>query len=108
MGITPRSVSKQIKEMIDGVYSEKSGKDDLKKAHDAAEVEAMDWDNFEALSAQCPLEHRPKLRRLSEFAQRHDSPVVPDPYYGSAKGFERVLDLIEDACDGLVAHLKAR
>jgi len=71
-------------------------------------VLAMDWDNFEALSAQCPLEHRPKLRRLSEFAQRHDSPVVPDPYYGSAKGFERVLDLIEDACDGLVAHLKAR
>jgi excinuclease ABC subunit B len=41
MGITPRSVTKQVKEMIDGVYSEKSGKDDLKKAHDAAEVEAL-------------------------------------------------------------------
>jgi excinuclease ABC subunit B len=40
-GITPRSIKKHIKEMIDGVYSEKSGKDDLKKAHDAAEVEAM-------------------------------------------------------------------
>jgi excinuclease ABC subunit B len=40
-GITPRSVKKVIKELIDGVYSEKSGKDDLKKAHDAAEVGAM-------------------------------------------------------------------
>jgi excinuclease ABC subunit B len=41
MGIVPRSVSKQVKEMIDGVYSEKSGKDDLKRAHDAAEIEAL-------------------------------------------------------------------
>ena len=41
MGITPRTIVKKIKDMIDGVYSEKSGKDDLKKAHDAAEVEAM-------------------------------------------------------------------
>jgi len=41
LGITPRTIVKKIKDMIDGVYSEKSGKDDLKKAHDAAEVEAM-------------------------------------------------------------------
>ena len=70
-------------------------------------VLAMDFDNFKLLEEQCPPEHRAKLRRLSEFARRHDSPVVPDPYYGAAQGFERVLDLIEDACDGLVAHLKA-
>jgi excinuclease ABC subunit B len=41
MGITPRSIKKQIKELIDGVYSEKSGKDDLKAAQWSAEVEAM-------------------------------------------------------------------
>lgn len=40
-GITPRSVVKQVKELIDGVYSEKSGKDDLKAVHAAAEVEAL-------------------------------------------------------------------
>ena len=40
-GITPRSVKKRIKELIDGVYSEKAGKGDLNRAHDAAEVEAM-------------------------------------------------------------------
>jgi protein-tyrosine phosphatase len=67
---------------------------------------AMDWDNLALLEAQCPVEHRGKLKRLTEFACRHDSPVVPDPYYSGPDGFERVLDLIEDACDGLVAHLK--
>ena len=41
MGITPRSVVKHIKDLIDGVYSEKAGKGDLQKAHDAAEVAAM-------------------------------------------------------------------
>jgi excinuclease ABC subunit B len=40
-GITPRSVKKQIRELIDGVYSEKSAKDDLKNAAETAEVEAM-------------------------------------------------------------------
>ena len=40
-GITPRSIKKHIKELIDGVYSEKSGKDDLKAAQFSAEVEAM-------------------------------------------------------------------
>ncbi|RQP24709.1 excinuclease ABC subunit UvrB [Piscinibacter terrae] len=40
-GITPRSVTKQIKELIDGVYSEKTKRDNLQREHDAAEVEAM-------------------------------------------------------------------
>jgi excinuclease ABC subunit B len=40
-GITPRSISKQIREMIDGVVSDKSARDDLKAAQAAAEVEAM-------------------------------------------------------------------
>lgn len=40
-GITPRSVVKQIKEMIDGVVSDKTAKEDLKRAEAAAEVEAL-------------------------------------------------------------------
>jgi len=31
---------------------------------------------------------------------------VPDPYYGGSSGFERVLDLVEEAADGLVEHLR--
>jgi protein-tyrosine phosphatase len=32
---------------------------------------------------------------------------VPDPYYGEAADFERVLDLVEDGCDGLLEHLRS-
>ncbi|MEI6616512.1 MAG: low molecular weight phosphotyrosine protein phosphatase, partial [Cyanobium sp. ELA507] len=32
-------------------------------------------------------------------------PEVPDPYYGGEDGFERVLDLLEDACAGLLEDL---
>jgi protein-tyrosine phosphatase len=33
--------------------------------------------------------------------------VVPDPYYGGVQGFEQVLDLVEDACDGVLEHVRA-
>jgi protein-tyrosine phosphatase len=69
---------------------------------------AMDWDNLALLEERCPPAQRHKLRRLTEFCQRHDSPTVPDPYYGGDAGFEQVLDLVEDACDGLVRHLQQR
>jgi protein-tyrosine phosphatase len=70
-------------------------------------VLAMDWDNVELLEDLCPSHHRPKLRRLAEFSRRFRTEVVPDPYAGGAAGFEHVLDLVEDACDGLLAHLSA-
>lgn len=66
----------------------------------------MDWNNLEHVQAQCPPEHAHKLRRLTEFCTRLQSDVVPDPYYGGADGFERVLDLVEDACTGLLAHVQ--
>ena len=68
----------------------------------------MDWVNLSALEVECPSEHRHKLRRLMEFATRHDSDVVPDPYYGAPQGFETVLDYLEDACAGLLTHLVER
>ena len=67
---------------------------------------AMDWDNLRAADERCPPEHRHKLRRLTEFCLRHRAEVVPDPYYGGAAAFEHVLDLIEDACDGLLDHVR--
>jgi protein-tyrosine phosphatase len=67
---------------------------------------AMDWDNLALLQDSCPPEHQHKLRRVTEFCQVHDSPVVPDPYYGGAAGFERVLDLVEDASEGLIKHFQ--
>jgi protein-tyrosine phosphatase len=38
--------------------------------------------------------------------RRHPGVIeVPDPYYGSPAGFEHVLDLVEDACDGILERL---
>ena len=68
-------------------------------------VLVMDWDNLALAEALCPQTQRHKLRRLTEFCTRHDSPVVPDPYHGVAQGFEEVLDLVEDACEGLLTHI---
>ncbi|MFM8576978.1 MAG: low molecular weight protein-tyrosine-phosphatase [Limnohabitans sp.] len=68
-------------------------------------VLVMDWDNLALAEELCPPAQRHKLRRLTEFCLRHDSPVVPDPYHGGAQGFEHVLDLVEDACEGLLQHL---
>lgn len=66
---------------------------------------AMDWDNLKLLQTECPPEHLGKLRRLTEFCSIHDSEVVPDPYYGGPGGFDQVLDLVEDACAGLLRHV---
>jgi len=67
---------------------------------------AMDWDNLALLKSDCPTQYQHKLRRLTEFCLQHDSPVVPDPYYGDRQAFEQVLDLVEDACDGLLVHVR--
>jgi protein-tyrosine phosphatase len=69
---------------------------------------AMDWDNLAALEERCPATQRGKLRRLTEYARRHSSAVVPDPYAEGPAAFERVLDLVEDACEGLVEDLALR
>ena len=73
-------------------------------AHDL--VLAMDWDNLAMAQDRCPPAHAHKLRRLTEFCLRMGSPVVPDPYYGGANGFDEVLDLVEDACEGSLQHVQ--
>jgi protein-tyrosine phosphatase len=67
----------------------------------------MDWDNLSLVQEKCPPQHKSKVKRFTEFCLKFKSPVVPDPYYGSANGFEEVLDLVEDACNGLLVHLKS-
>lgn len=69
-------------------------------------VLAMDWDNLALLQADCPAAAQHRLHLLMSFARDAHSPVVPDPYYGGATGFETVLDLCESAANGLVAHVE--
>jgi protein-tyrosine phosphatase len=72
---------------------------------------AMDWDNLALLQVDCPPQYAIKLKLLMEFAGAQagqgasHGAVVPDPYHGGEVDFERVLDLTEAACDGLVAVL---
>lgn len=69
-------------------------------------VLAMDAANLRALQGACPKEHAAKLRLFMEFHSNPAVQEVPDPYYGGGKGFECVLDLVEDASQGLLRHLQ--
>jgi protein-tyrosine phosphatase len=66
---------------------------------------AMDTENLASLKRRCPPDRHHRLVRLLDFAGGGD---VPDPYYGSTADFDRVLDLIEPACEALVAEIEAR
>ena len=67
----------------------------------------MDWDNYALTEKMCPPAYQYKIRRLTEFCKTKEASVVPDPYYKGSEGFEEVLDLVEDACDGLLEHIQA-
>jgi protein-tyrosine phosphatase len=69
---------------------------------------AMDEGHLQLLARQCPPQHAHKLKLFMEFGADPMLREVPDPYYGGAPGFERVLDLVEQASQGLLDHLKSR
>ena len=68
---------------------------------------AMDQSNLNDLRRMCPNEHTHKLRLFLEYANGLDAQDVPDPYYGSVQGFERVLDLCEAGARGLIAYCQS-
>lgn len=69
---------------------------------------AMDKENYANLLAICPSGMEHKLRLFLEFASDRPENEVPDPYYGGASGFERVLDMVEEASRGLLAEIRTR
>jgi len=71
-------------------------------------VLAMDDENYVTLEAQCPSEHLNRLRMFLEFAPEEGVREVPDPYYGGAKGFEYVFDLVDAASRGLLQDIRRR
>lgn len=70
-------------------------------------IVGMDDSNIGALKdlAPSPEEER-KIRRMCDFCMEKTADHVPDPYYGGASGFENVLDILEDACRGLLEQLR--
>jgi len=79
--------------------------------HDFDLLLCADGDNLRDVRAIAPdRAAREKVRRLREFdpeAVKAGDLDIPDPYYGGARGFEDVLDLVQRACDGLLKDLRA-
>ena len=92
----------------------------LSLTHRARQFTAADFDRFDYVIAM----DRANLRHLRVMAGERTAPIVrllrsfdpdagtdaevPDPYSGGSDGFEHVLDLCERACEGLLAHVRAR
>lgn len=70
-------------------------------------IMAMDKANLANLQAQCPLALQHKLALFLSYSSV-DEEEVPDPYYGGQKGFELVLDFIEDAAEALLDHIQCQ
>ena len=67
----------------------------------------MDDRNIQDLKDRAPsIEAELKIGRMTDYCRTMVADYVPDPYYGGAEGFEHVLDLLEDACEGLLSSLK--
>ena len=86
---------------LDGIRARRVSNDDFERFD---YIIAMDEDNLARLTDEAPEEHRHKLRLFLEFADLEER-EVPDPYYGGAAGFERVLDLVDEASRGLLETL---
>jgi protein-tyrosine phosphatase len=69
-------------------------------------VLAMDRANLDDLQDLVAAVQRERVRLFMTFAERWNVDEVPDPYYGGDSGFERVLDMVEDAAAGLLAHIR--
>lgn len=71
-------------------------------------IVVMDDMNYEDVHRLAPSRKAAeRIFRMTEFCRRHpDRTYVPDPYYEGHEGFELVLDLLEDACEGLLEEMK--
>ena len=67
----------------------------------------MDDSNISRLHELAPsLEAEEKIHRMTEYCTHIPADHVPDPYYGGAQGFENVIDILEDACEGLLLAVR--
>lgn len=69
---------------------------------------AMDEANYrDILRLAGDRPERDKVRKICDFCRHHAETDVPDPYYGGPEGFQKVIDLLMDACEGLLEFLQA-
>lgn len=67
---------------------------------------AMDRENYRDILSLDPTgKYKEKVQLMCDFASHHSEQEVPDPYYGGTEGFNNVIDLLLDACEGLLQHV---
>lgn len=71
-------------------------------------VLAMDRANLAILQYLAPRGCKKQVGLFLEYAHHCSEREVPDPYYGGTQGFESVLDMVEDAAQGLLQHIRHR
>lgn len=69
---------------------------------------AMDRTNLDNLQRMATPDQQKKLKLFMDYAKNYDDDEVPDPYYGLGHGFDLVLDMVEDASQGLIDELKVK
>jgi len=99
-----RAAAKRRGISLDSIRARRVQPDDFERFH---YIIAMDHDNLAILEEQAEDGHHDKLRLFLEFSSGPER-EVPDPYYGGTTGFERVLDLVEDASRGLLDEVRSK
>lgn len=69
-------------------------------------VLAMDQANLAILQYLAPRGCKKQVQLFLDYARHHSEREVPDPYFGGPQGFEHVLDMVEDAAQGLLQHIR--
>lgn len=68
---------------------------------------AMDQENYaNILRLDSSGQYRHKVKLMCDFCQNHSDREVPDPYYGGEAGFNYVIELLLDACNGLLSQVR--
>jgi protein-tyrosine phosphatase len=66
----------------------------------------MDRENYQdILYLDREGKYEDKIRMICDFATEKADQEIPDPYYGGADGFDYVIDLLYDACAGLLNYV---
>jgi protein-tyrosine phosphatase len=91
-GYQLNSISRRIKPEVDFEYF------DL--------IVGMDDQNIRDLNRMTSnWRHREKIRKMTDYCSIVQASSVPDPYYGDIRDYELVLDILEDACEGLIQSI---
>lgn len=94
-------------------HAEKRG---YEMTHIARQIKPQDFEDFDLILtmddahyrhalSMAPAEHNHKIKKIVSYLKR-DIVEIPDPYYGTANDFEKVLDLLEECIENLIKELQ--